>query len=442
MQTLPSIGLRSPWAIALCLAMTGLAGCGGGESVEVIQPRRGTMEESFREPARTRLARTWAITMPFAGRIGRIELEPGDRVTAGQELAVFDRVPLEERATEVRAVVAELEAAIRLNEYHDLELTMLDEIKIAIEAAQETLKASRAEVGAQKARSERADKTRERFRKLGEDVSRSELDDAELLAETSLIELRSREFSLAANEAVLTIIQLGPTWVEKWMGRKHLQRDELVHRLAQARARQAVAEHELSLAHLRSPIEGVVLARHEQGDAALLAGHPLLELGDLDELEIVAEVLTEDAQFLSIDSPVTIEAAAFEQPIPCRIERIEPAGFTKLSSLGIEQQRVTVIVAFPAPPPRLGVGYRVRARFLTGRREDAVVVPRASVLQAPGGSYFVFRLDGDRLRRQEVELGLTSDLELEITAGLDSSARIVAAPDVNMQEGDRIHVRE
>ena len=89
------------------------SGCGSGDvGVKVVQPRRGEIRESFREPARTRLSKTWRITMPIAGRIGRIDLEPGDRVTAGQDLAAFDRVPLVELVREAQAAVHELEAAL------------------------------------------------------------------------------------------------------------------------------------------------------------------------------------------------------------------------------------------------------------------------------------------------------------------------------------------
>ena len=415
-------------------------GCGGGAELELVQPRVGVIEESFLEPARTRLAHTYPITQPLDGRLGRIALEPGDTVTAGQELATFDRVPWEERATEARAMVAELEAAIALNDYHELENLAMTEVTTTIEAAAKTLEASRAQVEARRAHAERARVQLERNSQLleGQAVSQSELDDSQLAADTSMIDLRSEEFSLSAHELFFTIIQLGPKYVEKWLHRKTLQKGELVERLAQARSRQVVAEHDLALARIVSPIDGIVLEKYEQGDARLPAGTPLVLLGNPAELEVVVDVLTEEALRLAPGTNVTLESLAFPAPVACRVQRIEPAGFTKLSSLGIEQQRVRGIVGFDTIPPGLGVGYRVHARFLTGRREDALIVPRSAVLQGADGTLHVFEVVDQHLVRRTVELGLRSDLEVEVLSGLARDATLLAAPDATMREGDAV----
>jgi len=120
------------------------------------------------------------------------------------------------------------------------------------------------------------------------------------------------------------------------------------------------------------------------------------------------------------------------------VRRVEPAGFTKLSALGIEQQRVNVLVALKEPPPALGVGYRLQARFITARHESALIVPRASVLQAPDHSYYVFAVKGGRLEQRAIELGLQNDLEIEITGGLSEGERVVRAPDTSLQPGARV----
>ena len=120
--------------------------------------------------------------------------------------------------------------------------------------------------------------------------------------------------------------------------------------------------------------------------------------------------------------------------------RIEPAGYTKLSALGVEQQRVNVIVGFDEPPVGLGAGFRVQARFIVRSRADALLVPRFSVLSTTDGSRYVMLVDGGRLGRRMVEVGLTSDLAVEIVSGLTESDILVAAPDALMQEGERVRV--
>jgi HlyD family secretion protein len=123
------------------------------------------------------------------------------------------------------------------------------------------------------------------------------------------------------------------------------------------------------------------------------------------------------------------------------VDRIEPQGFTKLSSLGVEQQRVNAIVRIEDPPGDLGVEFRLYARFLTGQKEDALVVPRFAVLQAPNQMFYALVVEEGKLRRREVKLGLRSDLAVEIVEGLAEDSLVVSAPDTTMREGTPARAR-
>lgn len=405
--------------------------------VEALHPRRGPIQESFTEPARTRLAKTYLVTMPVEGRVGRIDLEPGDKVTRGQTLADFDLVPLEAAVEEARAAVQELQAEIAVKEDNRLEETAAIEAKAMVTAADEAIRAADEEVAAEKARADHAARSLERKRLLAQRnvIAEEELDAAELLAATSLTELRKQQFYRAALKAFRVAVNLGPKAIEQYVARKALERQVLVHRLAQAHARLAAAEHRLKLARVVSPIGGVVLERHEQGDRPLPAGQALLLLGNLDQLEAVADVLTGDALRLHPGTLVEFKPALGRAPFPGKVKRIEPQGFTKLSSLGVEQQRVRVVVALERRPENLGVGYRLQARFLTAARDAALLVPRFSVLQAPDRTYYVLKIVEGRLARQKVELGLRTDLTLEVGSGLTERDTIVAKPDTTMEPG-------
>jgi len=418
-----------------------LLGCGGRSDVEVVSPRRGRIQESFTEPGRTRLARTWLITVPIDGRIGRIDLEPGDEVTTGQELAEYDLVPFQEAVAEARGAVDEIKSRIAVKDDDALENTALIETKELVKAAQEALRAADEQVKAEEARYERASKELTRMEALATEgaVTEQALDDARLEAEMTLIELRRQQFYRAALKAMVTIVDLGPRYVEQFLDLERLQKETLVHQLAQARSRLVRAEHELGLATIRSPIDGVVLERMEQGERTLAAGHPLLLLGNLKELEVLVEVLTQDAQRLAIGGQVFLQSALGRAAMRARVKRIEPAGFTKLSSLGVEQQRVRVIVGFESDPEGLGVGYQLQARFVTGEKSDALTVPRFSVLQAPDRSFYVLTVVDGRLRKAPVRIGLRSDLELEVLDGLSQDDSLVARPDTSMVEGMRVN---
>jgi HlyD family secretion protein len=428
--------------LALTLCVLTLAGC-GNEEIDAISPRVGEIRESFTEPAQTRLARTYRVTAPIAGRISRIELEPGDTVTKDQPLATYDLAPFEHALAEARAAVAELESRIVLKDDNRLEDIALEEATGAVSAVEDTLKASQAQIEAEQARADYAVRERARKEALAESktIPESELDDARLAADTALIALRERQFSYAAFKTLHVISKLGPRAVREYVERKQLDRQTLLHQLAQAQARLASAEHDRAMASIASPIDGVVLERFEQGDGALSAGMPLLLLGNLDELEVIADVLTQDALRLRPGSRVELDPGIAAASIDGEVKRIEPAAFTKLSSLGVEQQRVNAIVSIEGDRGRLDVGYRVQARFLTGTKSDALIVPRFSVLQDVDQTFYVLKIVDGALAKQPIELGLRGDLDLEVVEGLFPKDIIAATPDTTMEEGQKVSPR-
>ncbi|NQU42729.1 HlyD family efflux transporter periplasmic adaptor subunit [bacterium] len=417
-----------------------LVGCGEGPEVEALHPRRGIIEEAFEEPGRTRLENSYPVSMPVNGRIARIELEAGDRVEAGQSLVEIDRVPFEQDLAEARAAVAELEAQVEVEKDVRLESTAKIGAEATISAALEALNAMDSQIDAEQARADRTQKELRRIEELARErtVPESELDDARLAAETAVIELRKQEFYRSALKFTIVAIRLGPKSIEQWLARKDLTVAVTAQQLLQARARLVRAEHQNQLARVISPIDGTVLERYERGDSVLSAGQALLLLGNLNQMEVIVDTLTRYALRLQPGTAVELESAPLR--IEGRVKRVEPAGFTKLSSLGVEQQRVNVIVSMGERPANLGVGYRLRAHFITSRKEDALIVPRYSVLQAPDQTYYVFKIGEGKLVRQPVRLGLQGDLALEIAEGLEAEDEIVARPDATMAEGESVSV--
>lgn len=420
-----------------------LGGC-GGSPVKVVKPARGEIRESFTEPAKTRLDKKYPITLPVAGRIHRIDLKPNAPVKKGMTLVTYDVLPFVEAVKGAKSRVAELEASIVVKEDNRLEEIALVEAKTSIDAANETLKASKEQVAAEKARWNRADKQLKRMRALlaGQAIAQSKMDDVNLAAETALIDWRQQQFYLAAMKTLVLTVNLWPVYVKRYLGLKKLKREVLVHQLSQAKTDLAVANHNFKLTHVQSPIDGIVLKKYDEGDATLPAGKLLLLLGNLDELEVVAQVLTQDAMRISPGSQVLLHPSLRGKPISGKVKRIDRAGFTKLSSLGVEQQRVNVIVSFNGKESGLGVGYRVQARFFVGSKSNALLVSRFSVMQSPDGSYYVFKVQDDRLKKQIVKLGLRSDLLLEVIKGLTEKDTIVARPDTTMQDGMKVSPEE
>ena len=433
------------------------------KAFEALSPRRGEIRASFSEPARTRLDKTYLITMPVAGRIARIKLEPGDDVTVAQTLAAYDMVPLARAVEEAESAVRELKASLDVKRDDRIEKTGLQQSRLSVDAAKDAVRAAEEQIKADKARADRAAKQLKRMETLARTraISETVLDDARLEAETTTIALRQKQFDHATTKTLYVITELMPKIIQQYMLRKDLEEAVLTHQLAQAQARLAQAVHDRDLAKLVSPINGKVLERYEQGDGSLPVGQKLLLLGDLDRLEVIADVLTEDALKIHVGSTVELGPVPGVGTIGGKVKRIEPYGFTKLSSLGVEQQRVNVIVAFEKETDRkpkgetealfdekddekseekwrkLGVGYRLQARFLTGAKKDTLILPRYAVMQSPEGDHYVFTISAGVLKKQPVKIGLKSDLDLEITEGVTEEDLIIAHPDATMEEGVR-----
>lgn len=425
--------------LGLCVV---LAGCGRSVDVQATKASRGGITESFSEIARTRLERRHLVSMPLTARVERIALEPGAVVKKGEELVRVDRLPIEKAAAEARAAVSELEARLKLVEDTSIEETGVESARANAEAASEQKKSAEALIEAEQWRVRRTGREWERLQNVPEGmaVSQSQLDDAEMAAETAQIELRRREYDLAQANARLVAAGQGAREMERVLDRKSLEQDALRSQLDAARERLARAEHDLELASIVSPIDGVVLEKYEIGGGPLASGQQLFLLGDLDELEVESEVLTQDAMKLRPGNPVVFTLSSSGLEMTGKVRLVRPAGFVKFSSLGVEQQRVLAICTIDKRPANLGMGFRVQARFIVGSKENALVVPRYSVLQTPDETFFVFKIVKRRLVKQAVTLGLRSDSELEITSGLEEGDEVVATPDSALIEGMRVTV--
>jgi HlyD family secretion protein len=196
-----------------------------------------------------------------------------------------------------------------------------------------------------------------------------------------------------------------------------------------------IAQYHLAQSKIRSPIQGVVLWRYTQGGQWIAEGAPLLDIGNLSELEVVADVLTQDAQLLVPGGPVVLTSAGNTFSLDGKIKRIEPQGFTKKSSLGVDEQRVNVVIDISHPNNvQLGVGYRLDAQFLVGTQDpNALIIPRFSVLQDDQGHFYVLKVIHHQLKKQIVELGLSSDTETAITQGLSVNDDFVSQPSTDME---------
>ncbi|MFC5526084.1 efflux RND transporter periplasmic adaptor subunit [Rhodanobacter ginsengisoli] len=362
--------------------------------VDVVGVHRGTLVQHFEEEGRTQLPRRWVISAPIAGTLQRIDLLQGDAVRAGQVLAVIEpsRASLLDPANRARLLAEE-------------------------QAAQASMQAAAQRLAAAQADADLALRDVRRMRTLGASgvVSVATLDEAEARL------ARARAAAAAAGAERRAAEQ---------------QRVALASLLSgQGRTGGQVVE-------MRAPIDGVVLHRYQESAVPVQAGQSLLELGDLRQLQVMVQALSQQAITLRPGSAAHILRWGGEGELPARVARIEPGGFTKVSALGVEEQRTLVWLDITAPHEQwaqLGDGYRVEVEFEVARRPDVLQVPSSALFQH-GRDWAVYRVVGGRARLTTVKTGTQGDGTIEILQGLKQGDRVIAYPDDRLVDGQRVQV--
>lgn len=384
-------------ATVLALAIWGLWPRAMPVETAIVSP--GPLSVTFTEIGRTRLRDRYLVSAPLNGVVERIELEAGDRVHVGETLALlrpanaalFDPGSRAEAESRWRTASDDLEAAVA-----------------AVAAADAT-----------------------------HDRQRAALRRAESLVAQKLIAIDQRDeiraLALAADanlRAAQARVQAARIRVET--ARSAIDLQGKASRTSDARL------------PLRSPIEGRVIRRFVESQGPVAAGQSLLELGDPRALEVIVEALTEDAVRLSPGTRVSLLRWGGSTPLLGHVYTIEPGGFTKTSALGVEEQRVLVVVAIDQPVrdwQMLGDGFRVEAQFVVWHAPSVVTVPVAALFR-DGADWAVYAAENGRARLRRVQIGHVGETHAELRAGLEPGARVVLYPSDQLRDGKRIeHAR-
>lgn len=416
--------------------------------VDAARAARRPMREFVDEQAITRLPETHLITMPFAARIEPIALVEGNEVRAGEVVARIVPGDLELNVREATAAVERIEAAIRENADTRVEETAYEQAIRFVESMASTVEAAAARMTSGEARYAFAERNLARIDRLFQTGARTEEErDKVMLARIEAsVDYEQDRLVFAAMRSMEAATNLLPTMVRQFIDRKDLTEAVLEKQRSEAAVQLDAALRDRERGTMTSPVDGVVLAREDGNERFLPAGTVLLEIGRLEDLQVEADLLSLEVVAAQVDDEVEVYGPAVGLP-PARgtVARIFPAGFTKVSSLGVEQQRVRVIIDFdPGDLQRLraernlGVGYRVRVRITTAAKEEALVIPRAALFRGADGTWQVFAVRDDRARLIRVEVGLLNDEEAEILVGIEEGELVVLAPDSDLSDGQRV----
>ncbi len=357
--------------------------------VDTVRVTEGPLRETIDEEGETRVRDRFVVAAPVTGRLSRVRLRAGDSVTRGDLIAMLVPAPLDSRAR--REATATLEAA--------------DDARRSAEAAVELARGALDQAERDRARAESL--------AVAGHVSPAEREASELLART-----RQREWNAATARAATA-----------------------AHDVERARAALLAANGGDASAGtgtpIRAPAAGRILRLLEESERVVLAGTPVLELGDPSRLEVQADLLTTDAVRVRAGDTVLVEATPGAPPLLGRVRMVEPSAFTKVSALGVEEQRVLVVADLLDPPGALGDRFRVEVRVVLWGTPRTRKIPLSTLLRR-GEDWAVFAVRDGRARTQPVKLGHRGALEVEVLDGPATGDEIIRYPNDQIEDGARV----
>ena len=369
--------------------------------VDVATVSRGLLRVTIDEDGKTRVKERYIVSAPLAGRLQRIELRPGDLVEAEKTLLTT----IEAGDPQLLDVRAQAEAEARTRATDAAVLRSNAELKRAQEAREQTYHDF------------------QRARKLidSKTISREEYDKTEHAVRQATQDLHAAEFSVRIAEF------------------EHQQAEAALLRTKPS----SEAEHDNSRFEIYSPVGGEVLRVFQESARVVTSGTELIEVGNRADLEAEIDVLSIDAVKMEPGAYVLLEHWGGQQPLSGRVRRIEPAGFTKVSALGVEEQRVNVLVDFVDPPEQramLGDGYRVEARIIVWQGEQVLRVP-AGALFRDRDQWAVFVIQQDRAVLRPIKIDHHNGLEAEVLSGLDENETVILFPSDKIHDRAQIKIR-
>lgn len=370
-------------------------------AVDIAPVVRGPIQVTVEDDGKTRIKERYTVSAPLAGRLLRIGLDPGDPVEAGKTLIAA----IEPGAPDLLDVRAVEQAEARVNG-----------AKAAIQRASHAL--NRALADHRNAEAHLA-RLRQAFEHRA--VPQQEVDDAQARERMAFEAVQSERFAVQVAEYELELARAALLHLQSWTpGGTGKRRFEAF-----------------------SPVTGFVFRVFQESEAMVLAGEQLIELGNPADLEVEVDLLSSDAVKVRPGAKVYLERWGGDAPLMGRVRLIEPSGFLKISALGVEEQRVNVIIDIVDPEEkwsRLGDNYRVDARIVVAEAQDVLKVPTGSLFRR-NGEWSVFVIHEGRARLRPVKIGLRNDLEAEVLDGLDENTTVITYPGDKVDDNTPVRSR-
>lgn len=378
-------------------AMIAFASMPKPTQVNVAEVVSAPLTVTINENGTTRVKDRFVVSVPIAGDLGRLELRPGDRVAEGDVL---------------------LRIAPLTPQLMDAQSRAQAEAQVAAAAAAQ--RQARASVS-------RAEAAR--------DLGRQNYERTAGLADTGATSAQvvdQARFERRARDEEYTSATLGVRVADSQL------------RMARAALGRYTSRGNEDALEVPSPIAGQVLRVLHDQEGVVQPGTPIIEIGDPSHLEITIDVLTADAIAIEAGAPVTLERWGGDEPLAGHVQRIEPSAFTRVSSLGVEEQRVNVVVDIDTEQSvwaSLGDGYRVEARIQTWHADEVLQVPSSALFRTSEG-WALYRVNGESAERVDVQVGQRAGLTVQVLEGVSAGDRVVVHPSESLVDGSPIIARD
>lgn len=422
----------------LTVALPLLLGC--AVPVEMTDVGRRSVREYIAEDATTRLGDEYVLDMPLSGTLQRIDWEVGDVVKTGEVICRIEPYMLEQQIREIEALIQQSRAQVDgvdavkpKQEDIDTAILRVRELRDGEEITQKELSIAHVDY-------DEAEKKHNRAQGLLKEhaVSQSFFDAAQRTYKTSHENIERARLNVAATTKAREIAELSLKRLQASTDDNEYMRDAYLAEIDALKSRLNVMGKDLEKTVIKSPVTGSILEKYVEDRRVLAAGTPILKIGDMSSIEIECDVLSEEVPRVRIGQDVEIFGKALGGKVVMgTVTRVHPAGFKKLSALGIEQQRVRVVIAFDDAQAELRPGTSIDLRIITNESKNALSIPERATFRH-GDGWAVFVVNSRTARTQPIVLGLKNDDWAEVIQGLEEGTVIIAEPTNDLKEGARV----
>lgn len=411
--------------------------------VAVGAPARITVREYIAEEAKTWLDAEYLIAMPIAGTLERIEWKAGDMIEAGGVIARIESFELERQIRGMESLIAQARAQVTGVDTGKPKPEDLAAAALRIKEASDALRIAEKDKTIAEIDFADAERAMQRAHSLRAEgvVSQAELEEAERRYKGLEQNIARVRLVAQAASKQLEIATLNEQRLRGSVDDNEFMRTVYESDILRVEAELEVLRRDLERAIIRAPVSGPILEKYVEDRRVLPPGTPIVKMGDMATLEIECDVLSEEVVKVKPGNPVEISGKALGDAVHSgTVKRIYPSAFMKISALGIEQQRVKVIIAFDEPVPALRPGTRLDVKIVTAESPDVLAVPERATFRREG-QWYVFTAENGRARMRPVAIGLKNDDWAEIASGLDPESAVITEPRNDLDHNARVRPR-